>query len=42
MIAATVMSLIFTPLFFVIMQRLSEFRRKGKAEEPALQEETST
>ncbi|MHC4214527.1 MAG: efflux RND transporter permease subunit, partial [Planctomycetota bacterium] len=28
MIAATVMSVIFTPVFYVVMQRLSEFRKK--------------
>jgi HAE1 family hydrophobic/amphiphilic exporter-1 len=38
MIAATVMSLIFTPVFYVVMQRLSEFRRKKEAPmaEPAV------
>ena len=42
MIAATVMSLLFTPVFYVMMQRLSEIRRGSKkdkaapaAEEPA-------
>lgn len=30
MIAATFMSLFFTPVFYVVMQRLSEFRRKSK------------
>jgi HAE1 family hydrophobic/amphiphilic exporter-1 len=40
MIAATIMSLIFTPVFYVVMQRLSEFRRKEKEHvaEPAVQE----
>ena len=28
MVAATVMSLIFTPVFFAVMQRLSGFRKK--------------
>ena len=42
MIAATVMSLIFTPVFFVIMRRLSERKRKGKAAETALQKEASS
>ncbi|MFB3099965.1 MAG: efflux RND transporter permease subunit, partial [Gammaproteobacteria bacterium] len=27
MIAATIMSLSFTPVFYVVMQRLSEFRK---------------
>jgi len=41
MIAATVMSVIFTPVFYVVMQRLSEFKRKKKdrAPEPVVQEE---
>ena len=30
MIAATIMSLIFTPVFYVVMQRISELRRKGE------------
>ena len=34
MIAATVMSLIFTPVFYVVMQRMSEFRRKEKSGVP--------
>ena len=34
MIAATIMSIIFTPVFYVIMQRLSEFRRKEKTPVP--------
>jgi HAE1 family hydrophobic/amphiphilic exporter-1 len=40
MIAATIMSLIFTPVFYVVMQRLSEFRRKeeGRVPEAAVQE----
>ncbi|MBW1773264.1 MAG: efflux RND transporter permease subunit, partial [Deltaproteobacteria bacterium] len=43
MIAATVMSLIFTPVFYVIMQRLNERKRKGKLEaaEPVPQKESS-
>jgi HAE1 family hydrophobic/amphiphilic exporter-1 len=28
MAAATIMSLLFTPVFYVVMQRLSEFRKK--------------
>lgn len=42
MIAATIMSLIFTPVFYVVMQGLSEFRRKEKERvpEPAIQEES--
>jgi hydrophobic/amphiphilic exporter-1 (mainly G- bacteria), HAE1 family len=28
MVAATIMSLLFTPVFYVVMQRLSEFRKK--------------
>jgi HAE1 family hydrophobic/amphiphilic exporter-1 len=42
MIAATIMSLIFTPVFYVVMQRASEFRRKGKERvpEPSVQEES--
>jgi HAE1 family hydrophobic/amphiphilic exporter-1 len=42
MIAATIMSLIFTPVFYVVMQGLSEFRRKEKERvpEPAVQEES--
>ena len=31
MVAATVMSLIFTPVFYLVMQRLSEFLRRGRA-----------
>jgi HAE1 family hydrophobic/amphiphilic exporter-1 len=34
MIAATIMSLIFTPVFYVVMQGLSEFRRKDKGPVP--------
>jgi HAE1 family hydrophobic/amphiphilic exporter-1 len=34
MIAATVMSLIFTPVFYVVMQRLSGFRMKKPEKEP--------
>jgi HAE1 family hydrophobic/amphiphilic exporter-1 len=36
MIAATVMSLVFTPVFYVVMQRLGEWAGKSKAsvEEP--------
>ena len=39
MIAATIMSLIFTPVFYVVMQRLSESRRKEKEPlpQPAVQ-----
>jgi HAE1 family hydrophobic/amphiphilic exporter-1 len=33
MVAATVMSLIFTPVFYVVMQRLSGFRKKEAEEE---------
>jgi HAE1 family hydrophobic/amphiphilic exporter-1 len=42
MIAATIMSLIFTPVFYVVMQRVSEFRRKEKERVPesAVQEES--
>jgi HAE1 family hydrophobic/amphiphilic exporter-1 len=42
MIAATIMSLIFTPVFYVVMQRVSEFRRKEKdgIPETAFQEES--
>jgi hypothetical protein len=36
MAAATIMSLLFTPVFYVVMQRLSEFRKK-----PALSGGTS-
>ena len=35
MIAATVMSLLFTPVFYVAMQRLSELRGKSKEKEKA-------
>jgi HAE1 family hydrophobic/amphiphilic exporter-1 len=43
MIAATVMSLIFTPVFFVVAQRVSGLRRKGEehVSEPAAQESSS-
>jgi hydrophobe/amphiphile efflux-1 (HAE1) family protein len=44
MIAATIMSLIFTPVFYVVMQRLSEFKRKKKkirVSEPVDQEAPS-
>ena len=34
MIAATVMSLLFTPVFFVVMQKISEMRKKKPAKEP--------
>jgi hypothetical protein len=34
MIAATIMSLIFTPVFYVVMQRLSGFRKKKPEKEP--------
>jgi HAE1 family hydrophobic/amphiphilic exporter-1 len=42
MIAATIMSLIFTPVFYVVMQRVSEFRHKEKERvpEPTVQEES--
>ena len=33
MIAATIMSLIFTPVFYVVMQRLSEFLGRSKRKE---------
>ena len=39
MAAATVMSLLFTPVFYLVMQRLSEFRlskpAKGESPSPA-------
>ena len=35
MVAATVMSLLFTPVFYVMMQRLSEYRRGSKKEKAA-------
>jgi HAE1 family hydrophobic/amphiphilic exporter-1 len=35
MIAATVMSLLFTPVFYVVMQRLSELRRVSTKGKPA-------
>ena len=39
MVAATVMSLLFTPVFYLVMQRLSEIRgpsaKKGEAAAPA-------
>jgi HAE1 family hydrophobic/amphiphilic exporter-1 len=43
MIAATIMSLIFTPVFYVVMQGLSELgrKRKERVPEPAVQEVTS-
>jgi HAE1 family hydrophobic/amphiphilic exporter-1 len=45
MVAATVMSLIFTPVFYVVMQKLSGFRKKKPEKKttkakPALQKET--
>jgi len=46
MVAATIMSLLFTPVFYVVMQKVSEFCRKksgkksGKATGPALQQES--
>ena len=33
MAAATIMSLIFTPVFFVVMQRLSEMRGRSQEEQ---------
>jgi hypothetical protein len=33
MIAATIMSLSFTPVFYVVMQRLSEFLGRSKRKE---------
>jgi flagellar biosynthesis protein FlhB len=36
MIAATVMSLIFTPVFYVVMQRLSGSRMKKPEKEPEI------
>jgi HAE1 family hydrophobic/amphiphilic exporter-1 len=43
MIAATIMSLIFTPVFYVVMQRISELRhkREEKVPESAVPEEIS-
>ena len=43
MIAATIMSLIFTPVFYVAMQRISELRRKARGEVPeaTVQDEAS-
>jgi len=38
MIAATVMSLLFTPVFFVVMQKLSGFRKKNPEEEKPAKE----
>jgi hypothetical protein len=38
MVAATVMSLIFTPVFYVVMQKLSGFRRKKPETGPAPEE----
>jgi Cu/Ag efflux pump CusA len=37
MVAATVMSLIFTPVFFVVMQRLSGFRKTKPEKEQTAQ-----
>jgi len=43
MIAATVMSLLFTPVFYVVMQRLSELRGKSVEKMPSsVPEESST
>jgi HAE1 family hydrophobic/amphiphilic exporter-1 len=39
MAAATVMSLLFTPVFYVVMQKFSELFRKKPAEQPAAAEE---
>ena len=40
MIAATIFSLLFTPVFYVVMQRIGEFRirPKGKKERPAAEQ----
>ncbi len=35
MIAATIMSLLFTPVFYVVMQRLSELRSRSQEREGA-------
>ena len=35
MIAATVLAVFFVPVFYVVMQRLSEFRRKDRVDAPA-------
>jgi hypothetical protein len=39
MLASTALAVLFVPVFFVIFQRLSEFKRKPKeaAEEPTIQ-----
>ncbi|MDR3633705.1 MAG: multidrug efflux RND transporter permease subunit [Isosphaeraceae bacterium] len=45
MIAATVLAVFFVPVFYVVMQRLSEWRRGRRAEaaaEPAAERETAT
>ena len=36
MIAATVLAVFFVPVFYVIMQRLSEFRRRPAITKPAV------
>ncbi len=41
MIAATIMSLTFTPVFYVVMQRLSELRGRSKTGECTPVTETS-
>jgi preprotein translocase subunit YajC len=43
MIAATFMSVLFTPVFYVVMQRLGERRRKSREvmAEPEVQDATS-
>jgi hypothetical protein len=41
MVAATVMSLLFTPTFYVVMQRLSELRGGSKTGENTPVTETS-
>ena len=39
MIAATFMSLLFTPVFFVVMQKLSGFRKKKPEDEEKQEKE---
>ena len=41
MVAATIMSLTFTPVFYVVMQRLSELRGRSKTGESTPVTETS-
>jgi HAE1 family hydrophobic/amphiphilic exporter-1 len=41
MIAATIMSLIFTPVFYVVMQRLSGLGKKKPENEPKPQKATA-